>query len=135
MMLRHLTLLQDMTLSHDLQWVDEHSWSPVIANVEYSMTGALIVEAATRLAGRPITLQPPDESMAWHTRAIVDQLRLWCSQAGQTFLLTLDDGRSFNVMFRHQDSPAMESKPVRKMATYDPEDDWQVTLKLMEIMA
>lgn len=133
MILRHLTLLQDLMLSHDLQWVDEHNWSPAVGHVEYSVTGALIVESALRLAGRPITLHAPDMTMAWHTRTVVDTLALWCKTPGQEFLLTLDDGRSFTVLFRHHDAPAMESKPVRGFASYDPDDYWQVSLKFMEI--
>lgn len=135
MILRHLTLLQNIALSHDLLWVDEHSWSPAIANVEYSLTGALIVESATRLAGRHITLQAPDAEMAWHTRSTVDLLRSWCATPGQQFLLTLDDMRSFTVMFRHHEVPAMESTPVSGFATYDADDYWQVTLKFMEVIA
>lgn len=133
MILKHLTLLQEITLSHDLLWMDEHSWSPVIANQEYSVTGALIIETAVKLAGRPITLQAPDADMAWHKRSTVDLLTLWYATPGQQFLLTLDDTRSFTVVFRHQEPPAMEAKPVCGFATYDPDADWQVTLKFMEI--
>lgn len=133
MNLRHLTLLQDLTLSHDLQWMDEHAWSPVSSSVEYSLTGALLIEHATRQAGRPLTLQAPDASMAWHTRATADLLRTWAATPGQQFLLTLDDGRSFNVVFRHHEAPALEASPVRGMASYDADDYWQIKLKLMEI--
>jgi hypothetical protein len=133
MILQNTTSLVSVTLPRDLQWVDEHNWSPVIATAEYSLTGALIVESATRQAGQPISLEPPDESMAWVTRTIVNQLYAWSAIAGQTFTLTLDDARVFTVMFRHQEPPAMEASPVRKLATYDPEDFWTVKLKLMRV--
>lgn len=133
MILTHLTLQTSVTLSHDLLWTDEHSWSPVTAAVDYTITGAMTVETATRQAGRPITLNPPDASMAWHTRAIADQLKDWAATAGQQFTLTLDDGRSFTVLFRHHDAPALEAKPVKGFPTYDAADYWQLSLKLIEI--
>lgn len=133
MILRHVTLAQDLTLHHDLLWIDEHNWSPAVQNVSYSLTGALILETAARQAGRPITLQAPDASMAWHVRSVVDQLFAWAATPGQQFLLALDDARAFNVVFRHQDGTAIEAKPVRGMATFDADDYWQVSLKLMEI--
>lgn len=134
MILQHLTLLQSLTLSHDLIWTDEHAWSPAVANLEYSLTGALLLEYGARQAGRPITLQPPDASMAWHSRSLVDQLLVWSRTPGQQYLLTLDDGRSFNVLFRHHEAPALEAKPVTGLASAGPDDDWQITtLKLMEI--
>ncbi len=77
MILRNLTLIQDIELSHDLLWTDEHEWTPVVASVEYSLTGALLVENAKRQAGRPISLAPPDNSMAWHSRAVTDLLHAW----------------------------------------------------------
>ena len=133
MILRNLTLGQDQQLSHDLLWVDEHEWTPVVSAVEYSLTGALLVENATRQAGRPISLQPPDNSMAWHTRSVADLLRTWSTVPGLQFRLTLDDGRGFNVVFRHHEAPALEAEPVRQMATYDADDYWLVKLKFMEI--
>ncbi|NDP58000.1 MAG: hypothetical protein GZ090_01395 [Oxalobacteraceae bacterium] len=133
MILQNLTTLASLTLSHDLLWSDEHGWSPVVASAEYTLTGALLIESAARQAGRPITLKAPDDSMAWHTRAIVDALLAWAGVPGQQFLLTLDDARSFTVVFRHHDAPALESKPVRGFASFDADDYWQVTLKFMEI--
>lgn len=133
MNLQHLTSLESLTLSHDLLWTDEHAWSPVVQEAEYTLTGALLIETATRQAGRPITLEPPDDSMAWHMRSIVDTLRAWAAEPGQQFLLTLDDGRSFTVIFRHQDAPAIESTPVRGFPTFDADDWWRVSLKFMEI--
>lgn len=133
MILQHLTSLASLTLSHDLLWKDEHAWSPVVQTAEYTLTGALLVETAVQQAGRPITLMPPDDSMAWHARSIVDTLRAWATEPGQQFLLTLDDGRAFTVVFRHHDAPAIEAKPVRGFPSYDADDDWQVSLKLMEI--
>ena len=133
MILTHLTLAQSLTLSHDLLWTDEHAWSPAVASVAYTLTGALLVETAVRQKGRPITLSAADASMAWHTRAVVDQLAVWAATPGQQFFLTLDDARNFNVVFRLQETSPMEAKPVRGFPSYDADDYWQVTLKFMEV--
>ena len=45
-----------LALSDRLAWTDEFGWSPVEQSTEYSTTGALLVHVATKLAGRPITL-------------------------------------------------------------------------------
>lgn len=132
MILKNLTTQTELQLSHDLLWADEHGWSPIVSNVEYTLTGALVQESAARQSGRPITLEAPDDSMAWHTRSVVDVLLAWAGVTDLQMLLTLDDGRSFTVVFRHHDAPAIESNPVRKFPTYDADDYWQVSLKFME---
>ena len=49
--------LATIQIPRGLVWVDEHDWTPVESATEYSITGALLVDAGTRLAGRPITLE------------------------------------------------------------------------------
>jgi len=133
MILKNLTANESLTLSHDMRWIDEHSWSPVSSSKEYSLTGALIIDNAVRQAGRPITLQPPGADMAWITRAIVEKLRMWAAIPGLQLQLTLDDERVFNVVFRHDEPPALEATPVTEMASYDMDSWWVVNLKMMEI--
>jgi hypothetical protein len=133
MILQNLTTSDSVTLPDDLLWTDEHSYTPVVAAVDYSITGALLVETAARQAGRTISLSAPDTSMAWLPRSSVEVLTAWYAVAGLQMLLTLADGRVFTVAFRHQDAPALDATPVRKFATPDPDHDWQVTLKFMEL--
>lgn len=59
-----------LALHPDLYWSDEHNWFPVEQTVQRTITGALIVSVATRLAGRPVTLQPEDDRSAWTPRAM-----------------------------------------------------------------
>lgn len=120
-----------LTLHPDLYWADENSWHPVEQRKEYSITGALIVQAAARQAGRPITLQPIDGDSAWMTRAVVDQLRNWAAVAGLTATLTLR-GVPYTVMFRHEDG-ALEATPVVHFSTVDTTDFYQVTIRLMAV--
>ncbi len=87
MELRQLSSGQTLTLPDDLLWADEHAWTPAVASTTYLITGALLVQSATRQAGRPITLVGPSD-MAWVTRATVAALHAWAALP-----LTLDEGR------------------------------------------
>jgi hypothetical protein len=129
--LRDLETQRVLQLPDDLLWVDEHLWTPAISNVSYLLTGALLIESATRQSGRPITLQAPDD-MAWVKRSLVDQLYGWAAEPGHLFELRLANGRSSTVMFRHQDQ-ALDCAPVLGFGGLDPESRWRVVIRLMEV--
>ena len=100
MQLKNLATGVALPLPDDLLWADEHAWSPAVASTSYLITGALLIQSATRQAGRPITLVgAPD--MAWVTRAAVEQLRAWAalavSEATGRFELTLTDAWVWDV--------------------------------------
>lgn len=125
-----------ISLPNDLLWKDELSWVPPLAKETYALNGALIIEASTRLAGRPITLEPPDDSMGWVTRAVVEKLRTWASLPDVKYKLVLeypDDKREFLVRFRHSASP-VESSPVKGFPEHAAGDWFKVSLKLIEVV-
>jgi hypothetical protein len=120
-----------VTLPDDILWRDELDWSPVDQSVEYLLSGSLDIQVGTRLAGRPITLGG-DESSSWMARGTILALLDWAVVAGQQ--LTLDyHGRSFAVIFRHQDAPAVDAKAVVEQVPPADEDWYWVTLKFMEV--
>ncbi len=133
-----LTNLADavaLLLPDDLLWTDEHSWSPNVASSAYLITGALLIQSATRLAGRPITLVgAPD--MAWVTRSTVEQLRLWAAVAltdsTGRFLLSLADGRAFTVAFRHTET-VIDAEPVLGFPARADTDFYRLTLRFLEL--
>jgi hypothetical protein len=135
MELKNLATEATLLLPDDLLWSDEHAWTPAVSSVSYLITGALLVQSATRQAGRPITLVGPAD-MAWVTRATLETLRSWAaaplSDASGRFALTLADSRSFTVAFRHQDT-AIEAEPVLGIPARSDADFYRVTLRLMEI--
>ena len=135
MQLKNLFSGATLTLPDDLLWSDEHTWSPVVSSVSYLITGALLVQSATRQAGRDITLVGAAD-MAWVTRSVVNVLRDWAalpldSVTGR-FELTLTDGRVFTVAFRHADG-AIEAEPVTGFPARNDNDFYRITLKLMQI--
>ena len=135
MQLKNLATGVALPLPDDLLWTDEHAWSPAVASTSYLITGALLIQSATRQAGRPITLVgAPD--MAWVTRAVVEQLRTWAaapvSNTSGRFELTLADARVFTVAFRHQEA-AIEAEPVLGIPARLASDFYRLTLRFLEI--
>jgi len=124
-----------LTLPDDLLWSDEHSWSPVVSSVSYLITGSLLVQSATRQAGRAITLVGAAD-MAWVARSVVNVLRDWAAlpldAVSGRFELTLTDARVFTVAFRHADG-ALEAEPVTGFPARSDMDYYRITLKLMQI--
>ncbi len=122
-----------ITLSDDFYWSDEFSWQPVEQTVSRSITGALIVEAASRIGGRPITLEPIDDQSAWMTLTKLSLIRGWAAIAGRVMVLFIR-GVAHNVMFAHQETNAVSAKPVVFYNAQDNEDNYLVSLKFMEVV-
>jgi hypothetical protein len=131
MILKNLADGSTLSLPDDLLWVDEHAWTPTVTSTSYLITGALLIQSATRQAGRPITLVAPSD-MAWVTRAVVNQLYTWASSPGQTFELLLQDSRRFSVAFRHGDG-ALEAEAVMGFSTLKDSDFYRITVRLIEM--
>jgi hypothetical protein len=135
MQLKNLFSGATLALPDDLLWSDEHGWSPVVSSVSYLITGALLVQSATRQAGRDITLVGAAD-MAWVTRSVVNVLRDWAAlpmdSATGRFELTLTDGRMFTVAFHHADG-ALEAEPITGFPARSDFDFYRITLKLMQI--
>lgn len=120
-----------LELHPDLLWVDRHSFSPVVQSVERSVTGGLLVEYGVRQAGKPITLQPEDESSAWMPKSTLDVLEQWASVAGQQMSLSID-GVTHTVIFRHIDG-ALEASPVVHFNDTSQDDYYRIVLRFLEI--
>lgn len=120
-------------LDPDLFWADEYLWQAVEQQVTRTITGALVIQQGVKVAGRPITLQPEDDSSAWMPRATVDQLYAWANTPLLTLTLVGLRGASRSVMFRQQDGAATEGLPVVHYSDVDGGDNYRVTLRLMEV--
>ena len=111
-----ITLEKDGVAIHlpsDLLWSDEFTWSAVSQSTERSITGAYLIDAQVRTAGRPITLQGK-ENVAWLQRSDAQEIKAWTDLPLQIFTLT-HNGTSYDVMFDHgtdESSNAFEVTPV-----------------------
>lgn len=123
-----------LPLDDDLFWVDENQYSPVNQTVDVGLPGSLIIQVDGDVdrPGRPITLQPEDENSAWMIRDDLDTLNAWGAIAGAQFTLTIR-GVARTVMFRHQDKPSIDAKPVVFFSDGGGGDFYLITLKFMEV--
>lgn len=120
-----------IALPSDLRWTDEYEWQAVAQSVERSITGALIVQAAAKQGGRPITLTPDDERSGWIPRSDLEQLRAWAAVAGLVLELTLR-GETRSVIFRHQDT-AIEARALVHFEDVTDADHYLATFRFMEL--
>lgn len=136
----------DVQLPQDLEWIDEFGWNPVQQSVEFTLSGAMVVQEASKLRGRPITLQGQDD-MAWISRATALQLKSMKETTGLVMLLqyvdydvdTISYGTvlfQHNVMFRHYDPPVLDLESVRRFDNFESNTWYKVrNIKFMETTA
>lgn len=130
--------LGSITLPQGCRWSDEFDWSPVAQAVGYTLTGAVVVQEATKLKGRPITLVG-GASFAWMTRTNLLALQTALAAPGATFILTLHDARAFTVMPRRDgDGPlkAYQRAAIQDSGLANPSGStWYIIdeIRLMEV--
>ncbi len=113
----------------DLLWADEFAWRQVEQSSQYTTTGALVLDAWAKRAGRPITLRG-DVDYAWCQRSALTTLNAWAALPGQQFTLLLH-GSTRSVVFDHA-SGAIEAAPVVPYADPLPEDHYTLILRFLE---
>lgn len=123
-------------LPADMRWADEFDWLPTASQVSVASDGAVWIEESAQRAGRPITLESgTDGAGHWGTttRDVVTALYALASVPRQTPLaLELEDGRTFDVRFRHADR-AIEAQPITHIAPHVGADHYHLTLRLMQV--
>lgn len=122
--------LGSITVPRGMVWADEFDWHAVEKNTEYSLTGALLVDVATRQAGRAITLQG-SESAGWVTRGVLQQLYALAAQPGAVHVLQLADGRTFDVQFAP--GTPIEARPIARPELPLSTHPYAATLRLIEV--
>ncbi|AWY02816.1 hypothetical protein [Alteromonas phage JH01] len=131
-----MTTLSDGTttinLPTSLQWVDEFDFSPVTQDVKRTIGGSFIVQEATLLHGRPITLEGGEN--VWTTRQVMKQIQTLASVPNKALVLTLADGQTFNVIFRRDNGNPFSSVPLwRKDITVDADKVKRLVLRFYTI--
>lgn len=123
--------LDGLQLPDGLVWTDEFAAQAVSQTVRRALDGSLVVFYGQTSGGLPITLESEPDA-GWMTRAQVEAVKLLADSPGGVFLLELR-GQTWQVMFRHQDPPAFEAKPLIPLANPQPGDFYLATLKLMTV--
>jgi len=122
--------LDSITLPAGLVWSDKYNWTPVSQSVDISLTGALVIQEAAQLAGRPITLAGGDQ-FCWAPRADIDALYATLQTAGATMTLDLGADGSHQVIWR-RDAQPLEVVPV--VAYSDPNADTQYVINALRFL-
>lgn len=123
--------LDDLTLPPDLLWQDELEHGRTTAARRRTLQGRLVLHVAawSSDSGRPLTL---GNEHAWISRADLLTLHAWSHEPGRQMALTLHDGRTFSVLFRHWDAPVLETEAVTPMTWYEDADMFRLlSLKLV----
>lgn len=120
-----------ITLDDDLIWIDEFTWKQVEQSQEFTITGAQIIEATAKQAGRTITLRGEVDS-GWLSRADVKALYAQAAQPARVFDLVIRGETARTVVFDHERG-AIDAAPLQEF--HDPEDGdhYIVTLRFIEV--
>ena len=122
-------------LDDELYPSDEHEWSSLVSSTKYALDGTMIVEQSIRQAGKPYTMQAPDD-MGWLSRSTVNALKSERDKLGATFWLDYRaDGavKRIKVMFDTTKDDAITAKPVKEFISPSLDDPFIVTLKFLEM--
>jgi hypothetical protein len=123
--------LDGITLPAGLLWSDEFAVARVTQTVRRTLDGSVVVFYGELRAGLPITLESEPDA-GWLTRTQIEALALRAASPGGVYPLVLR-GQTWTVMFRHQDAPAFEAKPLLSVANPQAGDFYIATLKLMTV--
>lgn len=123
-------ILDSIDLGDQLEWVDEFEWDAIGQETQRSVSGQLLVQAAVKHHGRPITLA--SNGAEWTPLAVVRSIELLRDTLGKVMQLTLPDGRQFSVIF-NRDSAPLEAVPLFRQV--NPADDhlYEITLRLLTV--
>ena len=122
--------LDSLTLPYELVWVDQYSWSGLVANSARTCGGVQILEQneLSGEAGRPITLS---SDQAWITKTDLATLFTWSQILDKQLTLTLHDGTVKTVRFNIQGGAPITATPVKPIAEQAATDEFILTLKLL----
>lgn len=122
--------LNGIELPRGMLWVDEFTWSAVQKRVERSITGAQIIDAVAKLAGRPITLQAT-ENQGWIRRATLLAVQALVDDPAGQYTLVLADGRVFTVQFAAEE--AISATPIARPELPALTHPYVATLRLITV--
>jgi hypothetical protein len=121
-----------VTLPDSMQWVDEFDFSPVTQDVQRTIGGGFIVQEGSLSYGQPVTLQGGEN--VWTTRQVLKQIQTLASVPNKALVLTLADGRTFDVIFRRDNGNPFSAVPLwRKDVSVDADRVKRIVLRFYTI--
>ena len=123
--------INGITLSPSLQWTDQHKYSPVAQTVKRTLGGGSVVYSQGLTLGRPITLEALADT-GWITKAMLDTLEDLAQNPGAVYNLNIH-GFTADVVFRHEEPPAVDFTPLTPRSSPQSGDYFIGTLKLLTV--
>jgi hypothetical protein len=103
----------------------------IVSAVDLTIGGTPIIHEQ-QILGRPLTLVG-EENRGWIDFSILQSLVAIASVVNAQYTL-LFEGQSFNVRFRHEDSPVIVAEPIVARPNHIATDQFNnVTINLMEL--
>lgn len=116
-----------------LVWSDEFDWAPVDSVSERGITGALIVDAASKTAGRPITLASIRGDQGYISRSVLLSLLTIAETPLAELTLTLATGGTpIAVMFAPGQQP-IEAEVIGSPEVPNASTQYTATVRLVTI--
>lgn len=127
-------LLDTVALPAGLRWLDEFDTRGVTQSVRTRLDGSPTVYVRANAAGgRSITLEA--DALQWLNRTTAAALLALASVPGTPYQLVFQErgNLTFTVLFRHQDNPALDLRPLIDFADPTGADAIIGQIKLMTI--
>lgn len=91
-----------LALPPHLIWTDRYDWAAPQSSLDYSLTGAALIDVGVRQSGRPITLAGGD-TWGWISKTDLDTLRALADVPGTAYQLAIHAEPARNVLFDHRE--------------------------------
>ena len=125
--------LDTVTLPSDLLWKNEFEWNQAVQSHARTLSGAIEIQTAANLYGRPIRLEGGDDG-GWITRATALAIR--ALEADPTKIMTLsglNDEAPLSVMFDRSNGSAFESQMILRWAQPGADTWYSCALRLITV--
>lgn len=123
--------LGGVALDDSIIWEDRHLTQSVEQVVRRVLGGSPVVFAGALGAGVPITLVAT-ANFGWITQAQADAVLALAAVPGNVISLVFG-AQSFDVVFRHNDPPAVELEPFLARQTHLSTDHYTGRIKLLTV--
>lgn len=125
--------LDGFELGEDLVWTDRRKSSPVVQKVRVTIGGGLNTFAEPFTVQRPVTLVALQDQ-GWLTKAMADQLKIFEAAVNRVFVFNYHNLEILNVMFKHEEPPALELDPLIVGGDNATHGNWFIgTIKLFTV--
>lgn len=123
--------LDGVTLNPSMIWEERYESQLVQQSVRRTLGGTPVIFSAALTKGESITLTAGAD-MGWLRKSVVAQLLQRAATPGAQYVLSFN-GQNINVMFRHNDPPAVDMTPIFPREQDEDSDYMRGSIKLITV--